>query len=132
MSAGMLFSHELLLRCDHINITFSIVPSRNTMTPPQLTRNTPVPNVVHPRHIHVGVLFWHENLIRPSCTASMQAAPTVCNFHTIGQSIMVQQSRLNGHREVVFLASYGSILSSQPSASCSTSFTCFKTLPKPM
>ena len=30
------------------------------MTPPQLTADTPVLNITHPRHIHIGVLLWHK------------------------------------------------------------------------
>ena len=44
----------------NINITRFVIPCRDTVTPPQLTRDTPVLNIAHPGEIHVFVLLRYE------------------------------------------------------------------------
>src|SRR4030043_398093 len=35
------------------------VPYRDAMSPPQLSADTPIPDVVHPVKIYLGEAFWH-------------------------------------------------------------------------
>ncbi len=50
------------------------------MTPPQLTRDTPVLNVVHPRHVHVAVLLRHELDVDHLAPLQLQAAASGAIF----------------------------------------------------
>src|SRR5690554_6236636 len=45
--------------CDK-DVAIHVIPGRNSVAPPQLTRNAPVLQIAHPRKIHVLVVFGHE------------------------------------------------------------------------
>ena len=69
--------------------------------PTKLTGNTPVLNVVHPCHIHIGVLLWDKLDATILNRFNCRFKAMVQFSHTIGRSIMVQRSHLNGHRVVL-------------------------------
>ena len=45
--------------CDK-HVAIHVIPGRNSVAPPQLTRDAPVLQIAHPRKIHVLVVFRHE------------------------------------------------------------------------
>ena len=44
----------------YVDVAFVVIPRRDTVTPPQLTGDTPVLNIAHPGEVHVFVLLRHE------------------------------------------------------------------------
>ena len=53
------FTHFVFVAAN-INVTRFVIPCRDTVTPPQLTRDTPVLNIAHPGEVHVFVLLRYE------------------------------------------------------------------------
>ena len=47
-SVQVVFAANLILRLPYIDCTITVVPCRYPMSPPQLTRNTPIFDVFHP------------------------------------------------------------------------------------
>jgi len=60
VSAQVVFLAHFIFAAANVHVAFVVVPCRDTVTPPQLTGDTPVLNIAHPGEVHVFVLLRHE------------------------------------------------------------------------
>ena len=96
VSAQVVFLTHFLFGAANVDIAFVVVPCRDTVTPPQLTGNTPVLNIAHPGEVHVFVLLRHELDV-----AVLHRFNRRFSQHVGADVPLVGQHRLNYHAAAV-------------------------------
>ncbi|CCJ87390.1 hypothetical protein BN133_3767 [Cronobacter dublinensis 582] len=60
VSAEVVFLAHFVFGAAHVDVAVVVIPRRDAVAPPELTRDTPVLNIAHPGEVHVLVLLRHE------------------------------------------------------------------------